>query len=480
MAVAPTASEAAKLLHSDTDDDGPTRREITVPARSMAEPLMEARLWRLAGAAGLLCAVFSAVLLWPTGPGPPSSPLLIAAGWRTAEENRVPFTELRGGAMGASLRRQSGGGRKGAACHDAAEGEKCYQDVVWVMTQGIWQHPEWYSKLVFEARFEEFQAELHEQNASNCPMPCKAPASARRYAGIPGASLDLPGPWEDRQQHTFYVYRAQSDSDYPLQNVNAADLAGVMWYLHNEIVPSFAVHRKYNITRIIRFKLSMKTTWEFYNVHRRQFGAFVAFDDGRCTVPHCNQVWKQYGFIVGCQHQSMDIAGYQASTKTSIGAGCRGPDCFAPVWYSLPGACPSENFTMKTEECINRWPGGACSAATGARDCTYSVEEAGHISLDELSGIDDYRAFFHAGYREYCGDLDAGIGNIFWNGKKDLKLCKDRIERVKALFKHKYPHLPGCDELEEPPCDFDSYYKDEFTWPVHSRPIKGSTDVHWA
>ena len=32
----------------------------------------------------------------------------------------------------------------------------------------------------------------------------------------------------------FYVYRAMGDSSYPLENVNAANAAGVMWYLHNE------------------------------------------------------------------------------------------------------------------------------------------------------------------------------------------------------------------------------------------------------
>jgi hypothetical protein len=32
------------------------------------------------------------------------------------------------------------------------------------------------------------------------------------------------------------VYRAQGETTYPPENVNVADLGGVMWYLHNEIV----------------------------------------------------------------------------------------------------------------------------------------------------------------------------------------------------------------------------------------------------
>merc|ERR1719210_1076031 len=82
---------------------------------------------------------------------------------------------------------------------------------------------------------------------------------------------------------TFYMYRAQSDRDYPFENVNAADLPGVMWYLHNEVVG--ATPRKYNVTRILRYKVTTMPTRELYRRTHTQFAAFVAFDDGKCTTP---------------------------------------------------------------------------------------------------------------------------------------------------------------------------------------------------
>merc|ERR1712048_877605 len=111
----------------------------------------------------------------------------------------------------------------------------------------------------------------------------------------------------------------------------------------------------------------------------------------------------------------------------------------------------------------------------------YSIEKAGEITLDELSGIKNYREFFDVGHREYVGNLDRGVGCTFWNGKRDLVRCKQRMDVVKALFKKKYPHLPGCDDLPEPPCDFDLYYKDEFTWPAQNLPfeqLQGEVPLH--
>jgi len=365
-------------------------------------------------------------------------------------------------------------------CSDALPGDECYDAVTWAMQEGIWGHAEWYPGLTLWSRFEEFQGELHRQG--KCPRPCRDPGAAQRHKGIPGRALDLPGLWGTRQELEFYVYRAMGDVvDYPLTNVNAGDLAGTMWYLHNEIVPSMAVTRKYNITRIWRFKLTMKTTWEFFNVHRRQFGSFVAFDNGKCTVPFCDKIWKHFGFIPGCQFQNMDprdhnSAAYFSQSKTRV-EGChrdRAPYCNNSIWYSLPGPCPGHSFDSKGEACERHMPGGLCDKANGSSECTYSYETAGYIELDELAGIRDYKAFFDSGYREYSHKTDAGTGCTFWNGRNDAKLCQERMAKVMRLFREKYPGLPACEELPPPPCDFDGWYTDstgvkEFDWePIHN------------
>jgi len=60
-----------------------------------------------------------------------------------------------------------------SACHTAAEGEECYNDVMWAMQDGITQHPEWYPGLSISSSFEDFQSHLHTHGRhSNCPAPC--------------------------------------------------------------------------------------------------------------------------------------------------------------------------------------------------------------------------------------------------------------------------------------------------------------------
>ncbi|CAK0818296.1 unnamed protein product, partial [Prorocentrum cordatum] len=129
----------------------------------------------------------------------------------------------------------------------------------------------------------------------NKPLEHEYPAGSKAEEEAFQASPENSGP----TVISFYLYRASGDTNYPLENVNVGNLAGVLWYLHNEIVVS--PMRKYNIDRIKRFKIRMKPVVEFWNVHHANFGPFMAYDAARCSTPSCKDVYDLYGYIVGCQ-----------------------------------------------------------------------------------------------------------------------------------------------------------------------------------
>jgi len=233
--------------------------------------------------------------------------------------------------------------------------------------------------------------------------------------------LEIPPPPQgvghEPQKRVMYMYRAQSDSDYPMENINAADVLGVLWYLHNEAVSSCP--RKNKITRILRLKVTF----------RKPTMGFVAFDSGRCTVAHCGRLWRSYGFAVGCQ----DV-GYGADYEVGQ-MGLHGH------WYSLPGACPSQERLHKNATCKLAEPGGACRSLADSADCVYQVEHAGEIRLDELEGIEDYDAFCQAGNLEYSKADDKGWNLHFWDGKTDLAKCRWRYNMIMRAFRNQYPNM---------------------------------------
>jgi len=358
-------------------------------------------------------------------------------------------------------------------CRAVQRGSLCDEAVRWAMNLGIALYPQWYPGLSKQSSFEEFQALLQQRPSTGCPPPCPADSSIQQHDDravdpqIPGPTaaagavlqvpgtvtraamtstkamtteaptpplvqlpakvssdlLEIPPPLNPLgpkpRERVIFMYRAQSDADYPIENVNAADLMGVLWYLHNEVVPYCP--RKYGITRILRLKVTL----------RNPMMPYVAFDYGQCTMAHCGRLWREHGFAVGCQNVA-----YGADLD-------RGHLGLAGHWYSLPGPCPSQDRKHKDASCRLAEPGGACQNVTGRMNCMYHVEHAGEVRLDELEGIADYKAFCRAGNLEYSKVADRGRNLSFWDGKTDLARCRWRYNTIMRAFRMKYPKAPN-------------------------------------
>jgi len=299
--------------------------------------------------------------------------------------------------------------------------------------------------------------------------------------------------------HTFYMYRAVSDEEYPPINVNAASLGGVLWYLHNEVVIQYP--RKFGITRISRIKVQTRATKPLME-RNMEFGPRTAFDRGQCTGPYvcgrkvpkaskhgkwrtgkaaaqqpklCSGAWKathegdvmpangksfnnsfewgKYGYFVGCNNLgSYPFPMYKVYYPEA-------------TWYSLPGPCNSKAFDEHTPMCVGREPGGLCKGEpTGAGNCTWSYEEMGSVSVDDLIGI-SVKELHKKGGREYDPTSDRGVNTNFWNGISNTRLNKKRMLKLQRLFYDKFPNQTRDEDMPSPKCDFNfgRFYK-EFYW----------------
>lgn len=278
----------------------------------------------------------------------------------------------------------------------------------------------------------------------NCSFTCTA---AQRQAGCAprqcrpeGCDACVPGFTSNNGNRcskassatsmSFYMYRAQSDVSYPPENCDLASAAGVMWYLHNEVVKLCPRH--YNISRIIRYNVTIFNPPSVYATRQGQFGHFVQFDYGQCTVPDCPNWWEQYGYAVGCQKQDVAKWKYEDS-----------------FWYSLPGRCPSQKWSNKSSDCAEQELGGNCSQPNGTQTCTWHAENAGEVAVNDLSGITDLAAFCAAGNVEYDEETDKGRGCSFWDDKFNASRNKERVLALERHFVKRY----GATAMPEPLCD---------------------------
>jgi len=275
---------------------------------------------------------------------------------------------------------------------------------------------------------------------------------------------------------TFYAYRAAAGSDdNVLENSVVMDLAAVLSYIHLHVV--LESPRAFGIDRIKRWKVTVRTTREYFNAKNgRSFGWFWDFQDGKCVDEKCDEYFRHYGMIVGCAQAPMNE--FQEAPYWSFpDDGDDNPVAHVGLRWSLPGACPAQGKDADAS-CREQLPGGQCGMAVGAPDCTYSAEDAGEIMLDELAGIQDYKRFVAGGGCEYDPDTDSGSQNHFWDGMGTRLQCSRRIDAAYFLFGEKYPDLAAS--MAEPSCDAVGTADGELVQPLnHSGAMQPTKSFHW-
>jgi len=294
---------------------------------------------------------------------------------------------------------------------------------------------------------------------SYTPSPSPSPSATEGGAPAP-PPLIFTNPKlfrpSDAPVMKFYVYRAQSDENYAPENQNVGNLAGILWYMHNEIVwhPHLQRSGTYfstSKTRIEKFRVMVRATQSLYDLGMN-FAVVNAFDSTKCTGPYHCKNFAEYGYAVGCETwekgSGSDFPHGQWDNTNKYPSA---------TWYSLPGPCSSRGLDEKTRECVISEPGGSCvmgGIPTGAGDCTYTYEKVGEIPISELEGITDEEQFKTMGGLEYDKTKDKGYLNDFWNDKFSEDACRTRVEKAEELFKTKFPDL---EHLPDPVCNFNKW-----------------------
>jgi hypothetical protein len=225
----------------------------------------------------------------------------------------------------------------------------------------------------------------------------------------------------------FYMYRPISNGAQEKDafgNINAANIEGVLWYLMDEVVRTYAdgsrCPRKHNISRISRIRIRTMATAELF-ADTMSMGTLFAYDDGKCMgrcfpdtfctgYADCDFHFQKYGFVPGCNN--------------SYDKPFPGIDTPAPgvIWYSLPRA-------------------GRCDYPTGAHNCTWSYEDAGEITLELLEAT-------NPGLGNCCD----GLCTSFWEDRFNASRNSWRTQNAFDMFELMYPEQPR--ELSKAQCDF--------------------------
>jgi len=176
----PSPSQPRRHVSDMGEDDGalPRTRLPSTTARSCLPSLR--RRYRgcssvalAVAAAGLLVAAIASALAAATVRGRPHH-----RGWRHNESVISFFGFSLDRLIGRGNTAQKAGEDDAGSCHDTEEGEDCYHSIMWAMSTGIHEHPEWYDyRLTTYAGFLDVQAILHSLGLGNCPLPCTTSSS---------------------------------------------------------------------------------------------------------------------------------------------------------------------------------------------------------------------------------------------------------------------------------------------------------------
>eukprot|EP00438_Fugacium_kawagutii_P018452 Skav204781 [mRNA] locus=scaffold763:164870:172611:+ [translate_table: standard] len=259
---------------------------------------------------------------------------------------------------------------------------------------------------------------------------------------------------------TFYMYRAVSDKvhvsrvnlltfdcydcyEFGSRNVNAANLPGVLWYLHNEVVER--TPRKFGITNLGR---KFHCCEHHIGNPAIELERGFAFDKGQATGPfECGR--DKYGPKL-CQGERMGSRNFPFPNYKIYYPNA--------VWWSLPGPCPSKNYTQWTDWCKEREPGGYCNQTpTGQGNCTWTYEDAGEITIDSwLICISTCLSIC------LSRGPDRGKGWTWWDSKRDRPRHRAGSGASEWLRNGQRMRFCVQSELPEPKCDFKQrkFYED--------------------
>ena len=255
--------------------------------------------------------------------------------------------------------------------------------------------------------------------------------------------------------NTFYVYRAQSDVDYPFENVNAADALGVLLYIHHETLGQ-SCPRKFDVTRILRYRV---TTYRTAAERCHQpFTHFSAFDYGKgpeqvndnsvgCEAPGSN--WYQHAYV-------------------------------GATYYSFPGRCKHRDISGKDEQCMQRDPGGSCDSPDGSASCTWRADPIGELRIAELSGIktkaqEDAMCRRSGNWEMYRVQQNAQANDMpcFWDHPDNEEVNHERAAQLDYLFRIKYPDIAG--DILGPACAYGGGSGGDGTDACDPAPAQGVT-----